>query len=143
MIEGLLLEMLAMATRLKMPVEKRPPIWLARVVDRLREEYPQNVSTSDLAGEAGVHPVHLAAVFRQFHHQTVGEYQQRLRVHFASQLLSNLELPLIEVAQSAGFSDQSHLTRIFKRFSGMTPGSFRALVRTCEVNVDILNTATK
>jgi len=127
-IEGLLLEMLAMATRLKMPVEKRPPIWLARVVDRLRAEFQQNHSTSDLAAEAGVHPVHLAAVFRQFHNQTIGEYQQQLRVHRASQLLRDAELPLIEIAQTVGFSDQSHLTRVFKRFSGTTPGAFRALL---------------
>lgn len=131
-IEGLLLEMLAMATRVKMPVEKRPPVWLARVVDRLRAEFQQTLSTSDLAAEAGVHPVHLAAVFRQFHNQTIGEYQQQLRVHHASQLLGNLELPLTDIAQATGFSDQSHLTRTFKRFSGTTPGAFRALLAAGE-----------
>jgi AraC family transcriptional regulator len=127
-VEGLLLEMLAMAKRVRLPNEKSPPAWLARVIDRLHEEFQQNLLTSDLASDAGVHPVHLAAVFRQFHHQTIGEYQQRLRVQFASRLLGDFDLPLVEVAQCAGFSDQSHLTRLFKRFSGMTPGAFRTLL---------------
>jgi AraC-like DNA-binding protein len=39
-------------------------------------------------------------------------------------------MPLSDVALAAGFADQSHLTRIFKRVTGMTPGAFRAaLVR--------------
>lgn len=127
-IEGVMLEMLAIATRQRLPNEKRPPVWLHRVVERLRAEFQQNLTTGDLASEAGVHPVHLAAVFRQFHNQTIGEYQQQLRVQFAAKQLGNPELPLAEIAQVAGFSDQSHLTRIFKRFSGMTPGAFRALM---------------
>ncbi|HEX8999462.1 MAG TPA: AraC family transcriptional regulator [Blastocatellia bacterium] len=131
-LEGLLLEMLALATRVRLPNEKTPPAWLARVIDRLHAEFQHTLLTSDLASDAGVHPVHLAAVFRQFHHQTIGEYQQRLRVQFASQLLGDFDLPLVEVAQFAGFSDQSHLTRLFKRFSGMTPGAFRALLTAGE-----------
>lgn len=127
-IEGVMLEMLAIATRQQMPNEKRPPAWLNRVIEQLHAEFQQNLTTGDLAAEAGVHPVHLAAVFRQFHNQTVGEYQQQLRVQFASKLLVNRELSLSEIAQVAGFSDQSHLTRIFKRFSGMTPGAFRTLL---------------
>ncbi len=134
-IEGVMLEMLAIAMRQQMPSEKRPPVWLSRVVELLHADFQQNITTSDLAAEAGVHPVHLAAVFRQFHHQTIGEYQQQLRVQFAARQLGNLELPLIEIAQAAGFSDQSHLTRIFKRFSGTTPGAFRALLAAGDVNV--------
>lgn len=134
-IEGVMLEMLAIATRQQMPNEKRPPVWLSRVVELLHADFQQNITTSDLAAEAGVHPVHLAAVFRQFHHQTIGEYQQQLRVQFAARLLGNPDLPLIEIAQAAGFSDQSHLTRIFKRFSGTTPGAFRALLSAGTVTV--------
>lgn len=134
-IEGVMLEMLAIATRQQMPNEKRPPVWLNRVVELLRAEFQQNLTTGDLAAEAGVHPVHLAAVFRQFHHQTIGEYQQQLRVQFAARQLGNRELPLTEIAQAAGFSDQSHLTRIFKRFSGTTPGAFRALLATETITV--------
>lgn len=127
-IEGVMLEMLAIATRQRMPNEKRPPVWLNRVVELLQADFQRNITTGDLAVEAGVHPVHLAAVFRKFHNQTVGEYQQQLRVQFAARQLGNPELPLTEIAQIAGFSDQSHLTRIFKRFSGTTPGAFRALL---------------
>ena len=123
--EGISLEMLAFAARKQLSAEKQPPVWLARVVEKLTEEFTENFSTEELAVEAKVHPVHLAAVFRQFYNETMGEYVQKLRVAHASGLLLDKEIPLAEIAYAAGFSDQSHFTRIFKRFVGVTPGAFR------------------
>ena len=123
--EGITLEMLAFSARKQGAAEKQPPSWLRRVVEKLNEEFIWNFSTEELAIEANVHPVHLAAVFRQFYNETMGEYVQKLRIAHASKLLLDKEIPLIDIAQSAGFSDQSHFTRIFKRFVGITPGAFR------------------
>lgn len=127
--EGITLEMLAHAARRENCDEKRPPAWLARVIEKLRDEFTENFSTEQLAREAGVHPVHLAAVFRRFQRETIGEYVQRLRVDHASRLLSDKEIPLVEIAYAAGFSDQSHFTRVFKRHVGITPGVFRDSLR--------------
>jgi AraC family transcriptional regulator len=124
--EGISLEMLAFAARKQLSAEKQPPVWLARVVEKLSGEFTENFSTEDLALAANVHPVHLAAVFRQFYHETMGEYVQKLRIAHASRLLLDKEIPLAEIAYAAGFSDQSHFTRIFKRFVGVTPGAFRS-----------------
>jgi AraC family transcriptional regulator len=123
--EGITLEMLAHSVRKPRINEKQPPAWLLRIVEKLNEEFTENFSTEQLASEARVHPVHLAAVFRQFYHETMGEYVQKLRVDHASRLLFDKELPLSEIALSTGFSDQSHFTRIFKRLVGVTPGAFR------------------
>lgn len=123
--EGIALEMLGFAARKKAVAEKKPPLWLVRVVEKLNEEFTENFSTEELAAEAGVHPVHLAAVFRRFYNETMGEYIQKLRIEHASKLLLNKEIPLSEIAYESGFSDQSHFTRIFKRFAGITPGAFR------------------
>lgn len=122
--EGLTLEMLGHAVRSGHVPEKRPPRWLSAIVDRLNDEFLENISTCELAGEAGVHPVHLASVFRRFYGQTIGEYVRQLRVAHASQLLV-AQRPLAEIAYECGFADQSHFNRLFKRHTGMTPGSFR------------------
>jgi AraC family transcriptional regulator len=124
-VDGITLEMLAHSLRNKNPKEKQKPAWLLRVVEKLNEDFTENFSTDELAAEAGVHPVHLAAVFRQFYHETMGEYVQRLRVSRASEMLAEKEIPLTEIAYSTGFADQSHFTRVFKRYLGITPGAFR------------------
>jgi AraC family transcriptional regulator len=72
-----------------------------------------------------VHSVHLARQFKRTFGWTVGDYVRRLRVEFVCQQLETGK-PLAELALRAGFSDQSHLTRIFKRFTGQTPGEYRA-----------------
>jgi AraC family transcriptional regulator len=123
--EGITLEMLGNLARKKVTLEKRPPKWLLRVVEKLNEEFAENLSADELALEANVHPVYLASVFRRFYRQSIGEYVQKLRVAHASKLLLDKEIPLCEIAYAAGFSDQSHLTRIFKRVVGTTPGAFR------------------
>lgn len=123
--EGLTLEMLGHSARRGSTNDKNPPAWLRQILDRIHDEFTTSSSTSRLAEDAGVHPVHLASVFRKFHGQTIGEYTQRLRVSHASRLLIEAKRELAEIAYESGFSDQSHFNRLFKRHTGMTPAEFR------------------
>jgi AraC family transcriptional regulator len=127
-VESLLLEMLARVSR-QAPSERTPPAWLARVVEAMHAAERPDPTIAALAAEAGVHPVHLACVFRRFLGETPADYRQRLRVQRAARLLRSGGTTLAEVAAAAGFADQSHLTRVFKRFTGTTPGALRAALR--------------
>jgi AraC family transcriptional regulator len=105
--------------------EKSEPQWLRRVKERLHEEFHDNLRMMDLASEAGVHPVHLARVFRAHERRTPGDYLQRLRVRAACSLLRDRDYPLASIAVECGFADQSHLTRVFRKFTASTPAQFR------------------
>jgi AraC-like DNA-binding protein len=103
----------------------RPPGWLARARELLHEEWRTNVTLSRIASIVGMHPCHLAHVFRQYYGESVGSYLRRLRISWAiSQLL--LDKPISHIAIEAGFSDQSHFTRACKRHLGVTPAAYRA-----------------
>jgi AraC-like DNA-binding protein len=130
--EGITLEMLGTLTRAGRTMEKRPPRWLTRVVERLTDDFASDISSEELGREANVHPVHLASVFRRFYNESMGEYVQDLRIEHACKLLADFELPLAEIAVECGFSDQSHFTRVFKRRTGSTPGAFRNSLLTGE-----------
>ncbi len=130
-IEGLVLELLAETSRSKLgEIDRRPPAWLEKATEMMRSRFTENVSLGDLASEAGVHMVHLARVFRKFHGCTVGHYVRQLRVEYASRQLSTTDLPLVDIAASAGFSDQSHFSRVFKSQTRMLPSEFRAVFRS-------------
>lgn len=75
-----------------------------------------------------MHPVHLAAVFRKVHRQSIGEYVRALRVRQAALLLRGREVSLAQTAVRLGFADQAHFTRVFGDVVGMTPGAFRRLL---------------
>ncbi|MEP7337163.1 MAG: AraC family transcriptional regulator [Acidobacteriota bacterium] len=126
-MEGLLLELLAALARHPGPVERQKPLWLRRVETRLRDEFTGTLTMSELAAEAGVHPVHLAAVFRRFHRTTVSEFTQQLRVRAACEMLRQAETTQAEIALQLGFADQSHFSRIFRRLAGMTPNAWRTI----------------
>lgn len=108
--------------------DKLAPRWFRRVKERLHERFREPLRMGDLAREAGVHPVHLARAFRRFEKRTPGEYQQRLQVRAACELLRDPEWPLAVIAAECGFSDQSHFTRIFRKLAGTTPAQFRRAV---------------
>ena len=56
----------------------------------------------------------------------VGEYGRRARIEWAAAQIAAGDRPLAEIAAEAGFADQSHFTRLFRRYLGTTPGRFRA-----------------
>jgi AraC family transcriptional regulator len=125
-VEGLALEMLAEASRhLLKETRCTPPRWLKQVKEVLRERLAEHLSLVALAESVNVHPAHLAREFRRFYQCTVGEYVRQQRVAFACRQISISDAPLGEVALAAGFFDQSHFARIFKRYTGMTPGQYR------------------
>ena len=127
--ENLALEMAGCALTSPIPVPRRVA-WLDRVTQKLQEEPARRHYTSDLAREAGVHPVHLASVFRRIHRQTIGEYLRALRVRQAANLLRRADVRLAHAAATLGFADQAHFTRVFGAIVGMTPSAFRRLMRS-------------
>src|SRR5262245_21741917 len=125
-MEGLTLELLAELSRnlADAPV-RQPPRWLLRARDLLHDRFADRLSLGDIAAAVGIHSVHLARVFRRQYGCTLGDYARRLRVEFACRRLATTDTPLTHIALSAGFSDQSHFTRTFRRQMRMTPGEFR------------------
>lgn len=126
-IEGLVLEMLALVARPERAPERRPPDWLTRVEDLLKNSFQENLTIGEVAAQVSVNPAYLSRVFRQFHHRAIGDYLHDLRVQFACQQLADPDVALSAIASASGFADQSHFTRVFKQCTGMTPGAFRTM----------------
>lgn len=125
-VDAIVSEMLGIALRL---VDRDRPqrAWVGEVKRLLREGYAARVSLEELGARAGVHPAALSRGFRIDEGVTVGEYLNRVRVQQACRMMA-AGAALADVAAACGFSDQSHLTRVFKSVTGSPPGVFRGLV---------------
>jgi AraC family transcriptional regulator len=128
--EGLALELLAECSRV--PTRSgtmRRPAWLDRVEDFLHEYVTRSLSLDEIATVAGVSPDHLARSFRRYHGCTIGEFVRRQRVERACRQLAMSDASLVEIALEAGFADQSHLTKVFRRHMRTTPAAFKRVHR--------------
>jgi AraC family transcriptional regulator len=127
-MEGLILEVLADVCRQQDADTQTPtrrPRWLDSVIELLHAHFTENPSLDEVAVAVGVHPAHLARMFRRHQGCSVGDYLRKLRLEQARRELLSPDTPLVEIAATAGYSDQSHFTAAFKRHTGMTPGEFR------------------
>jgi AraC family transcriptional regulator len=123
--EGLALELLAAVRRETAPRLERPPGWLDDAEEVLRARVGECVRLGELAAAIGVRPVHVARAFRAHYGVSVGEFGRRLRIDWAAVEIARGDRSLAEIAAEAGFADQSHFTRLFRRYIGTTPARYR------------------
>ena len=101
----------------------RRPAWLDDVTRRLRED--PALSAPALARAAGLHPSWFGTAYRQAAGEGLMDTAARFRVERAAQLLRETGLPFASVAADAGFCDQSHMIRTFRRTLGRLPSAVR------------------
>lgn len=123
-IHGLTMELLAGMIRAR-KTEPRIPPWLNRVRQLLHDRFQDRLEWQELAEVAGVHPVYLGQCFRKHFHCTPGDYLRKLRVEYAGKKMVETDTSLSAIALQAGFADQSHMTRHFKNYMGVTPLVYR------------------
>jgi len=99
---------------------------LDRCVAYLNAHLMETHRLADVARIAGVHPMHLAKLFRRRFGCSIGEYVRRRRVAWACAQLAHGEESITTIAQNAGFADHPHFTRTFVRVTGCTPRWYRA-----------------
>jgi AraC family transcriptional regulator len=121
--EGLVLQILATMLRMKSPRETQAPRWLSQFRAALHDRSSDTFRIGDLARELGVHPTHAVREFRRRYGTTPGDYVRRIRIDRACDLLRRGSTPA-SAAAAAGFSHQSHFTRLLKRYLSVTPRQY-------------------
>lgn len=123
--QGLAMEMLALATRADPDRDRRPPPWLTRAKAYLDESFREGPRIADVARRIDVHPARLSRAFRRHYRCSIGQYLRSRRLHWAIEELLRSDRSIAQIARQAGYADQSHFTRAFKRSMGVPPGEYR------------------
>jgi AraC-like DNA-binding protein len=98
------------------------------VRERLDADPADNADLAALAAAGGISPLQLLRAFRLSVGCTPQIYRTVQRLRHAKRALIQGQ-PLAEAAVGAGFYDQSHFTRVFRRWTGSAPGSFTKSVQ--------------
>lgn len=101
------------------------PWQVKRACDRLESDLTGKVALEKIAAELGLSVSHFSRAFRISTGLPPHQWLLRQRVRVAKQLMTVRDLPLSEIAMSAGFANQSHFTRVFSSMIGVSPGVWR------------------
>ena len=111
---------------------KRPsmdvPKWHGRLrpaTDYIAEHYAEPISLDLLAGLVGTSTINFRRQFTVTFGISPGRYLTTIRLNAVRKLLETTDKLVSDIAAETGFFDQSHLTKIFKRERGITPGEYR------------------
>jgi AraC-like DNA-binding protein/quercetin dioxygenase-like cupin family protein len=124
-IEGLVYELIASLAREPGPGRERAAPWLRAVRDQLEAQFLAPPTLTALASSAGVHPQYLLRAFARHYGDTIGSFVRRRRIEWSMRALQQTTGTIAQIAQQAGFFDQSHFTRCFKHQVGITPARYR------------------
>lgn len=127
--EGLLLELGVQITRSDHD-RATDPGWLSEIHQLLHDRFRESISLSDVATTVGVHPSHVARVFRRRYRCSIGDYVRRLRIDYVRRQLVDSDDSLADLALAAGFSSQAHMSSVFRRLERSTPSEYRRLRRS-------------
>jgi transcriptional regulator GlxA family with amidase domain len=103
---------------------------LLRLMDFIAKSYRQPLRAQDLAHAVGYSVHHLGHIAHERLGVALMEYLARFRLEVARHLLTATRLTIDQIAGEAGFSNASHLSRVFLAHAGLRPGDYRRRVRT-------------
>ena len=111
----------------------------ARVVNSaityVERNLQNKISQADIADSCDMSISQFSRVFKQVHGTTFQEYVLRRRMSQAIRLLKNPSASITDVCYTVGFNDQSHFTRIFRRYIGVAPSTYRNNLKTAHASL--------
>jgi AraC family transcriptional regulator len=109
----------------KSQVSPLPQRILNRVREKIEGSLDTDISLEVLAEESGYSRAHFLRMFREATGMTPHQYVLDVRLRHAQEWLRKKNAALIDIAAVCGFSSQSHMTSVFRKRLGVTPGEFR------------------
>ncbi|MEM7653252.1 MAG: AraC family transcriptional regulator [Pseudomonadota bacterium] len=101
------------------------PATVDRLRDYIMDDLTRDLSLDELASLAGISPFHFARAFKQATGLSPHQYVLELRLTRAREELAGGKNTLADIAYAVGFSSQAHMTDVFKKRLGVTPGRYR------------------
>jgi len=124
--ENLLLNVFNTLLKNKPGSKKKIPVWAQELKEIIQDHIDTGLSLKEISKELAISPSYLSREFsKYFEDLSFGDYIRKQRIEKAIELMQNPRYSLTEIAYLTGFSDQSHFTRIFKKYTGQSPSAYR------------------
>ena len=98
---------------------------IRKVLEYISQNLGQNVTLKKLAEFSCLSPSYLSARFKEETGRTISEYIAAERCRQAGRLLQETDLPIQEIANHFGYSDNNYFVKVFRKYMSMTPSEYR------------------
>jgi Bacterial regulatory helix-turn-helix proteins, AraC family. len=99
---------------------------LKNVAEYVEQNISKKIMLKDLAAVAGMSPNYFHRIFTKAMGVTPNEFVISRKMNRARELLATTGEPISEISLKCGFDNIAYFSYVFKRYSGITPSSFRA-----------------
>lgn len=96
-----------------------------KVMEYVKENYNQKISLDDIARHVYLSRAYLSSIFKEATGESLFSYINKVRVEKSKIYLLDDSVSLVEISLLCGFEDQSYFTKVFKKYTGVSPKKFR------------------
>jgi two-component system response regulator YesN len=96
-----------------------------KAVDYIKRNYMKKITLDDVASHVHLSTSYFCAVFKVEMRCNFNSYVNKIRIEMSKKLLLDDSLSLVDVANYAGYEDQSYFTKVFRNMVGISPGKYR------------------
>lgn len=96
-----------------------------KAVSFISRNYATNITLEEVANYVHLNPAYFSTIFKQSSGSSFKEHLNMVRVEESKRLLANTYYSIIDIAIATGFEDQSYFSKVFKKYTGLTPKQYR------------------
>jgi len=98
---------------------------MKKALSYISKNFALPMTLEDVAKEVHLNPSYFSSIFKKSCGSSFKEYLNLVRIEESKRLLSNTDYSIIDIAIAVGFEDQSYFSKVFKKYTGLTPTSYR------------------
>lgn len=96
-----------------------------KAIQYISKNFADQLTLEAVANQVHLNPAYFSTMFKQSTGSSFKEYLNMVRIEESKRLLANTDYSLIDIAVATGFEDQSYFSKVFKKFTGLTPKQYR------------------
>lgn len=100
-------------------------VFRKKAVRYIKENYQTQLTLEKVAGQMMLNPTYFSTLFKQATGSSFKDYLNYIRIEESKKLLTNTGDSILDIALAVGFENQSYFTKVFKKYTGMTPKQYR------------------
>lgn len=98
---------------------------IKKAIQYISKNFASPLTLEEVAKHVHLNPAYFSTLFKQSNGSSFKEYLNMVRIEESKRLLQNTDYSLIDIAIATGFEDQSYFSKVFKKYTGLTPKQFR------------------